>query len=161
MVMRWLHDRLTNLHVHWLRVPLRIAYKLCLITYKTLNDRGMSDYISNFCSRQKATILVEKSSTRPTVFCEVCGDCFFSIAGILNGSALPTMRRTHYRWRHLNWATSSKPIFSYTRITDKLCGSPAWKHTFTRGYTSSVGVQHGNTHSHKSFKFCGSPALTQ
>src|SRR6218665_3751067 len=57
--------------LHWLRVPLRIAYKLCLITYKTLNDRSMSEYFSNFCSRQKATIPVEKSSTRPTVFCEV------------------------------------------------------------------------------------------
>jgi len=29
---------------HWLRVPQRIAYKLCLITYKALNDRRMSDY---------------------------------------------------------------------------------------------------------------------
>src|SRR6218665_3294516 len=29
-------------NLHWLRVPLRIAYKLCLITYKTLNDRCMS-----------------------------------------------------------------------------------------------------------------------
>src|SRR6218665_2312716 len=72
------------------------------------------------------------------------------------------MRRTHHLWRHLNRANSLKPIFSYNRITDKLCGSPAWKHTFTRGYTSSVGVQHGNTHSHKRiFKLCGSPALTQ
>src|SRR6218665_1594119 len=117
----------------------------------------MSDYISNFCSRQKATALVEKSSTSAK-----CGDCSFSIAGILNGAAFPTMRRRHNLWRHLNRPTSSKPIFSYNRITDKLCGSPAWKHTFTRGYTSSVGVQHGNTHSHKRiFKLCGNPALIQ
>src|SRR6218665_3993223 len=48
----------------------------------------------------------------------------------------------------------------------KLRGSPAWKHTFTQegiqalwessintiGYTSSVGVQHGNTHSHWIYK---------
>src|SRR6218665_2914674 len=111
----------------------------------------MSGYISNFCSRQKPTILVEKSSTRTTVprSSAKFGDCSFSIAGILNGAAFPTMRRTHHLWRHLNRPTSSKPIFSYNRITDKLCGSQAWKHTFTRGYTSSVGVQHGNTHSHK------------
>src|SRR6218665_1792659 len=87
-------------------------------------------------------LLVPRSSAK---FC----DCSFSIAGILNGAAFPTMRRTHHLWRHLNRPTSSKPIFSYNRITDKLCGSQAWKHTFTRGYTSSVGVQHGNTHSHK------------
>ena len=45
-------------------------------------------------------------------------------------------------------------------------GSPAWKHTFTQediealwgssintiGYTSSVGVQHGNTQSHRIYK---------
>ena len=32
----------------------------------------------------------------------------------------------------------------------------------SRIYTSSVGVQHGNTHSHKRiFKLCGSPTLTQ
>src|SRR6218665_489784 len=57
--------------------------------------------------------------------------------------------------RHLNRATSSKPSFSYNRITDKLCGSPAWKHTFTRGYTSSVGVQHGHN---RIYKLCGSTA---
>src|SRR6218665_1983 len=39
-------------NLHWLCVLLRIAYKLCLITYKSQNDRRMSDYISNFCSRQ-------------------------------------------------------------------------------------------------------------
>src|SRR6218665_2112892 len=90
------------------------------------------------------------------------GDCSFSIAGIQNGAAFPTRRRTHHLWRHLNRPTSSKPIFSYNRINDKLCGSQEWKQTFTRGYTSSVGVQHGNTHSHKRiFKLCGSPALTQ
>jgi len=69
-------DHTTDLlpdNLHWLRVlPLQIAFKLCLITYKTLNDRRMSNYISNFCSRHKATILIEKSSTSPTVFCEVC-----------------------------------------------------------------------------------------
>src|SRR6218665_4230183 len=26
-------------NLHWLRVPQRIVYKLCLITYKVLNDR--------------------------------------------------------------------------------------------------------------------------
>src|SRR6218665_1190889 len=60
----------------------------------------------------------------------------------------------------------------------QFCGSPAcMKHTFTqedieallessiethihtRGYRSSVGVQHGNTHSHKRiYTLCGSPA---
>jgi len=59
----------------------------------------------------------------------------------------------------------------------KLRGSPAWKHIFTqediqapwessieihirtRGYTNSVGVQHGNTHSHtRIYKLRGSPA---
>src|SRR6218665_2946807 len=40
-------DHTTNLlldNLHWLRVPQRISYKLCLITYKALNDRRMSDY---------------------------------------------------------------------------------------------------------------------
>src|SRR6218665_3189932 len=35
--------------VHWLRVPQRSAYKLCLIAYKALNDHRILDYISNFC----------------------------------------------------------------------------------------------------------------
>src|SRR6218665_1024172 len=118
-------------------------------------------YISNLCSRQNATILVEKSSTRPTVFCEVWR-LFLLYCKNTEWSSFPTMRRTHHLWRHLNRPTSSKAIFSYNRITDKLCGNPAWKHTFTRGYTSSVGVQHGNTHSHKRiFKPRGRPALTQ
>src|SRR6218665_2642634 len=93
-------------------------------------------------SSSRNLLLVPRSS-------EKFGDCSFSIAGILNEADFPTMRRTHHLGRHLNRPTSSKPIFSYNRITDKLCGSQAWKHTFTRGYTSSVGVQHGNTHSHK------------
>src|SRR6218665_1657308 len=53
----------------------------------------------------------------------------------------------------------------HTRIY-KLRGSPAWKHTFTQediqamwessintiGHTSSVGVQHGNIHSHRIYR---------
>src|SRR6218665_417252 len=58
----------------------------------------------------------------------------------------------------------------------KLCGCPAWKYTYTKGYTRSVGVQHGNhintlisptwcnkvnltlTNKHKMiYKLCGSP----
>ena len=52
-----------------------------------------------------------------------------------------------------------------------LLRSPAWKDIHTRGFTSSVGVQHGNTHSHEDiqapwessintigYKLCGSPA---
>src|SRR6218665_1712958 len=106
-------------------------------------------------SSSRNLLLVLRSSAK-------FGDGSFFIAGILNEAAFPTMRRTHHLWRYLNRPTSSRPIFSYNRITDKLCRSPAWKHTFTRGYTSSVGVQHGNTHSHnRIFRFCGSPPLTQ
>src|SRR6218665_2981256 len=103
-------------------------------------------------SSSRNLLLVTRSSAK-------FGDCSFYIAGILNGAAFPTMRRTHHLWRHLNRATSSKPIFLYNRITDKLCGSPAWNihslediqapwessmetHIHIRGYSSSVGVQH-------------------
>src|SRR6218665_4043199 len=95
-------------------------------------------------SSSRNLLLVPRSSAK-------FGDCSFSIAGTewsSGSAAFPTMRRTHHLWGHLNLATNSKPIFSYNRITDKLWESPAWKHTFTRGYTSSAGVQHENTHSH-------------
>src|SRR6218665_4038595 len=111
-----------------------------IVVYRTTSLTSAAGKRLRFSSRN--LLLVPRSSTK-------FGDCSFSIAGILNGAAFPTMRRTNHIWRHLNRPTSSKSIFSYNRITDKLCGSQAWKHTFTRGYTSSVGVQHGNTHSHK------------
>src|SRR6218665_3331198 len=121
-----------------------------IVVYRTTSLTSAAGKRLRFSSRNP--LLVPRSSTK-------FGDCSFSIAGILNGAAFPTMRRTYHLWRHLDRSTSSKPIFSYNRITDKLCGSPEWKHTFTRGYTSSVGVQHGNTHSHKRiFKLCGCPA---
>src|SRR6218665_1810710 len=124
-----------------------------IVVYRTTSLTSAAGKRLRFSSRN--LLLVPRSSTK-------FGDCSFSIAGILNGAAFPTMRRTNHIWRHLNRPTSSKSIFSYNRITDKLCGSPAWKHTFTRGYTSSVGVQHGNTHSHKRiYKPRGRPALTQ
>src|SRR6218665_2344829 len=138
--MNWSHPTLE---------PCGMSATVCRTTSLT----SASDKRLRFSSRN--LLLVPRSSAK-------FGDCSFSIAGMLNGAAFPTMRRTHHLWRHLNRPTSSKPIFSYNRITDKLYGSPAWKHTFTRGYTSSVGVQHRNSHSHKRiFKLCGSPALTQ
>ena len=68
-----------------------------------------------------------------------------------------------YNWEAL-WE-SSMETYIHSRIY-KFRGSPAWKHTFTQediqalgesrintiGYTSSVGVQHGNTHSHWIYK---------
>src|SRR5678816_1964647 len=44
-------DHVTDLlrdNLHWLRVPQRITYTLCLITYKARNNM-MPDYISDFC----------------------------------------------------------------------------------------------------------------
>src|SRR6218665_3198998 len=73
----------------------RIAYKLCLITYKGLNDPRMSDYISNFfirvvvaenrlrsSSKNLLGQLVPRSSTK-------FGDCSFSIAGTTEWNSLP------------------------------------------------------------------------
>ena len=40
-------------------------------------------------------------------------------------------------------------LFTKEDIAYKLRGSPAWKHTITRDIQATVGVQHGNTHSHK------------
>jgi len=88
-------DHTTDLlrdNLHWLRVPQRIAFKLCLITYKSLNDRRMSHYISYFCIRvvadkrlrssSKNLLLVPRSSTK-------FGDCSFSIAGPTAWNSLP------------------------------------------------------------------------
>src|SRR6218665_1612069 len=81
-----------NVHVHWLRVPQRIAYKLCLITCKALNACRMPDYIPNFCIRviadkrlrssSKNLLLVPRSSKK-------FGDCSFSIAGTTEWNSLP------------------------------------------------------------------------
>src|SRR6218665_2978113 len=38
-------------NLHWLHVPQQVVYKLCLVTYKVLNDHHMQDYISDFCIR--------------------------------------------------------------------------------------------------------------
>src|SRR6218665_524978 len=131
-----------------------------IVVYRTTSLTSAAGKRLRFSSRNP--LLVPRSSTK-------FGDCSFSIAGILNGAAFPTMRRTYHLWRHLDRSTSSKPIFSYNRITDKLRGSPAWKHTFTQediqalwvssmethihtvtlDIQAAVGVQHRNTHSHK------------
>src|ERR1043165_9136891 len=90
-------DHVTDLlrdNLHWLRVPQRITYKLCLITYKSLND-CMPDYISDFCIRvadnrnrsrlrssSKNLLQVPRSSTR-------FGDCSFSVAGPTAWNSLP------------------------------------------------------------------------
>src|SRR6218665_3747597 len=38
---------------------------------------------------------------------------------------------------------------TFTQEDIKLCESRAWKHTITQDIQATVGVQHGNTHSHK------------
>src|SRR6218665_3493957 len=106
-------DRTTDLlcdNLHWLRAPQWIAYKLCLVTYKTLDDRRMPDYISDFCIRvvadkrlrssSKNLLLVPRSSKK-------FGDCSFSVAGTIvkNASTLETFKY------------QLKPIFSNNRIT--------------------------------------------
>src|SRR6218665_1354514 len=112
----------------------------------------MSDYICTCTSLTSAADKRLRSSSRNLLLVPRSsakfGDCSFSIAGTTEWSSLPAMRRTHHLWRHLNRPASSKPIFSYDRITDKalwessmktyihsriykLRGSPAWKHTIT------------------------------
>src|SRR6218665_882968 len=87
-------DHITDLlrdNLHWLRVPQRIVYKLCLVTYKALNDHRMPDYISDFCIRvadkrlrssSRNLLHVPRSSTK-------FGDCSFSIAGPTAWNSLP------------------------------------------------------------------------
>src|SRR6218665_3821431 len=87
-------DHITDLlrdDLHWLRVPQRIVYKLCLVTYKALNDHRMPDYISDFCIRvadkrlrssSRNLLHVPRSSTK-------FGDCSFSIAGPTAWNSLP------------------------------------------------------------------------
>src|SRR6218665_1604773 len=99
-----------------------MAFKLCLITYKSLNDRRTSDYISYLVlhqgsSRQKTTILVEKSSTCPTIFHEAWR--LFLLYRRTHSMEQPS-RQCEERiicgpWRHLN--TSSTPNFLNNRIT--------------------------------------------
>src|SRR6218665_2636654 len=78
-------------NLHWLRVPQRIVYKLCLVTYKALNDHRMPDYMSDFCIRvadkrlrssSRNVLHVPRSSTK-------FGDCSFSIAGPTAWNSLP------------------------------------------------------------------------
>src|SRR6218665_1882731 len=90
-------DHITDLvrdNQHWLRVPQRIVYKLCLVTvvtYKALNDHPMPDYIFDFCIRvadkrlrssSRNLLHVQRSSTK-------FGDCSFSIAGPTAWNSLP------------------------------------------------------------------------
>src|SRR6218665_2448245 len=86
-------DHTTDLlrdNLHWLPVPQRIAFKLCLIAYKAIHN-SMPDYITNFCtsaadnrlrSSAKNLIQVPRSSTK-------FGDCSFSVAGPTAWNSLP------------------------------------------------------------------------
>ena len=86
-------DHVTDLlrdNLHWLRVPQRITYKLCLIAYKAIHN-SMPDYITNFCtsaadnrlrSSAKNLLQVPRSSTK-------FGDCSFSVAGPTAWNSLP------------------------------------------------------------------------
>src|SRR6218665_1867817 len=76
--------------LHWLRVPQRITYKLCLITNKAIHN-SMPDYITDFCisaadnrlrSSAKILLQVPRSSTK-------FGYCSFSVAGPTAWNSLP------------------------------------------------------------------------
>ena len=91
-------DHVTDLlrdNLHWLRVPQRIRYKLCLIAYKALNNL-MPDYISDLCIRvannrlrssAKNLLLVPRSSTK-------FGECSFSVSGPTAWNSLPNHVRS-------------------------------------------------------------------
>ena len=71
-------------NLHWLHVPQRIIYKLCLITYKAIHN-SMPDYITDFCisaaaSRQPAAIISENLLQVPRSSTKF-GDCSFYVAG--------------------------------------------------------------------------------
>ena len=90
-------DHVTDLlrdNLHWLRIPQRISYKLCLITYKAINNQ-MPDYIAEFCIRvadnQSRSRLRSSSRNLMQVprTATGFGDCSFSIAGPTAWNSLP------------------------------------------------------------------------
>lgn len=86
-------DHVTDLlrdNLHWLRVPQRITYKLCLITYKSLHNL-MPEYITDFCipisdnrlrSSARGLLHVPRSTTR-------FGESSFSVSGPTAWNSLP------------------------------------------------------------------------
>ena len=86
-------DHVTDLlrdNLHWLRVPQRITYKLCLLTYKSLLNL-MPDYISEFCIRvadsrlrssSRGLLQVPRSNT-------MFGERSFAVSGPTAWNSLP------------------------------------------------------------------------
>src|SRR6218665_3767053 len=115
----------------------------------------MSDYISNFCikavankrirSSSKNHLLVRRSSTK-------FADCSFSIAGTLNGTVFPTVRRTHHLCTHIN--SGSKLILSNSRMTAR----PTVFQEVLTIVPSSSEVQHGKTFTQDDIQAPWSPA---
>src|SRR6218665_542459 len=100
-------DHITDLlrdNLHWLRVPQRIVYKSCLVTYKTLNDHRMPDYISDFCIRVADKRLRSSQETCYTYhgLPRLLVTVPFPLQDPLHGTASPTTSRTRHRWRSLN-----------------------------------------------------------
>ena len=106
-----------SFNLHWLRVPQRIEYKLCLVTYKALNDHRTPDYISDFCIR-----VADKRLRSSSKACYMYHGLPRSLATVpsllqdpLHGTASPTTSRMRHRWRPLN--PNSKLIFLNSHIT--------------------------------------------
>src|ERR1700733_9188686 len=104
-------DHVTDLlrdNLHCLRIPQRIAYKLCLITYMSLNNQ-MPDYIADFCFRvadnQSRSRLRSSSKNLLQVpaFRELpqSSDTVPSRSlDPLPGTVFPTMSERRHHWKH-------------------------------------------------------------
>src|SRR6218665_2239928 len=113
--------------------------------------------------------LVEKSSTRPTVLYKVWR-LFLLYRRNSEWNSFPDHKKNASSVDTFKYQLKTYPFkqsydcssHGLLRSFDDcsfLLRSPAWKDIHTRRYTSSVGVQHGNIHSHKRiYKPCGSPA---
>ena len=96
------HDHITSVlrdELHWLPVPQRVIYKLCLTTYKAINGTGPS-YIAAMCvpsSTNQARLLLRSSDSRqlllPRTKTEL-GKRAFAYAGPRAWNDLPIALRT-------------------------------------------------------------------
>ena len=106
--------------LHWLRVPQRIRFKLCLLMYKALH--GMApDYLRELCrsvseddarsslqSAERGDLIVPRAATK-------FSDRAFAISGPLMWNSLPTVVRNSSTLSNFKSALKSHLFTDYSR----------------------------------------------
>ena len=124
-------DTTELVNLHWLRVPERIQYKLCVLVHRCLNGAAPQDvfvWVNPAAVRNRLTYVVDCTAEVlvPATRHSTIGDRAFAVAGPRTWNNLPVdlrLSRTHFSKHTWSRICLTYPFLQFDCIIDYFCRS--------------------------------------